>query len=95
MTLCNPVPSLDLIEQIVDVLAAYCHGELDLLRGQATRAGADNRMCRQYIVKRRGFVAIARQMGDAEVLRVAIGRGEQPENHLRDEEMATVCRRAA
>ncbi|MCY1541514.1 hypothetical protein D9M68_772100 [compost metagenome] len=54
------------------------------------RAGTDDRPCGQHVVQRSEAIAAAALQKDREILRMAVGGGEQPEEHLRLHEVDLV-----
>ncbi|MCY1225803.1 hypothetical protein D9M72_380100 [compost metagenome] len=89
------MPPLDLLDGVVRIPAVQRHRQPGPLRRHLVLAFADDRMRRQDVVQRRRFIAAARKMADAEVLAMAIGGREQPEDDLREEEIAAIGLRRA
>jgi hypothetical protein len=75
---------------IVAALSGDCHGQLDVLPGQPVLAVADEGPSREHVVQRGQRVRAPGVQPDAEVLRVTVGCGHQPEGDLACEERAQV-----
>ncbi|CCJ78257.1 hypothetical protein BN135_3321 [Cronobacter muytjensii 530] len=72
----------DLAQVVIVAAAAHRHRKFALLPGNLVIAGADDRPGGEHVVERRQVIAVAGQMGDAEVFGVAISGREDPEDNL-------------
>ena len=93
----QPVPAQDVLHLPVSVLGPHCHGQLGLVRRDLRWAFAQHRIRRQHVVQRRELIAPPGPDEEAEVLRMAVGGAQHPEQHLRLEEDPPVllpCQRA-
>lgn len=80
----------DLVKSVVHVLVANPHRKASFLRRKGIGTVADDGPRRDHVVQRRQSIRIAGVEEHREVLRVAIGRCEQPEGQLCEEELLAV-----
>ncbi|CCK17516.1 hypothetical protein BN136_3526 [Cronobacter universalis NCTC 9529] len=75
---------------VIVTAAAHRHRQLALLPRNLVITRPDNRPGGKDVIERRQVVTVAGQVRDAEVLGVAVGRGEDPEDNLGAEKMRAI-----